>query len=525
MLTKTGQAFAGREEEVLREQIIAGNCVLFIGPDVGSDTLRVLPGRARLARQLAACQGWDFQDDWSFPWIAQCHELQFGRSSLISFLKEKIGRMKEPPACYRAIAALPFRLILTTNYDTLLEKALEEQGVAYQKILGTYDLKHGMLDRVRIVKLYGCITEPDSMVITEEDLFAFLDRWPSILSILEGGFSGKTLLFIGCNLAHRDFRHMYHYLAPMFSKDTRSAYFIQAGIADSLARYWATKGLTVVRAEAGELLRKAAEHIAVREGEEKRPRERASDLLALEVSHLTQTGREHRVNQDCLRVCMPSDPQQRQRGNLFLVADGMGGRKAGAIASHLAADVIVERYYTDTKEDVSAGLIRAIEAANRAIHQQAEENPAQSNMGTTVVVAVIRGQELHVANVGDSRAYLIHDGEIGQITLDHSWVAEEVRAGRMTPEEAREHPQRNLLTRGLGLDAQVEVDTFRRNLESGDIIVLCSDGLTEYVEDDEIREVVTSEHSSAALAVKRLVQMASDRGGADDISVIVVKVS
>ena len=544
MLTKTGPLLSGRDEEILREQIVAGNCVLFIGPDIGSDTAMVLPGRARLARELVSYRGWDSSSGLSFPWAAQYYELKHGRSSLISLIEKKIGRVKEPPACYRTIAALPFRLILTTNYDTLLEKALDEEGVAYQKILGIYNLKHGMLDRVRLVKLYGCITERDSMVITEEDQFEFFDKWPGVLDILSRGFSGKTLLFIGCDLAHRDFRHMYHYLAPQFSKTAQSAYFAQRGASDTLVRYWATKGLTVIEAQATGLLKRAtgfgevsaievSEAREVREVREvekvKAVKETVPSLvfkpLELEVAQKTQTGLHRRVNQDCLGPYMPSDPRDNRRGNLFIVADGMGGHSAGDTASHLAVDEIVGGYYANGNgmEDVSSRLTHVIEAANKVIYQQARENHTQSDMGTTVVAAVVRGQELHVTNVGDSRAYLIRGGEIGQITQDHSWVAEQVRMGGMTPEEAEYHPQSNLLTRVLGLYAQIEVDVFQRKLEPGDSIVLCSDGLTGCVKDDEIKEVVNE--CSPTSAVEQLVEWAVDGGSTDDISVVVIKVS
>ncbi|MCK4472397.1 MAG: Stp1/IreP family PP2C-type Ser/Thr phosphatase, partial [Anaerolineae bacterium] len=432
-------------------------------------------------------------------------------------------------------------LILTTNYDTLLEKALDEEGVAYQKILGIYDLKHGMLDRVRLVKLYGCITERDRMVVTEEDQFAFFDRWPNILDILKNGFSGKSLLFIGCDLTHRDFRHMYHYLAPQFSQAAQSAYFAQQGVSDALVHYWATRGLTVVEAEAAGLLKRATGSREISEvevsevGEAREVREvRAAEEtvpslvfepLALEVAQLSEMGRGHRVNQDCVEAYVPSDPRENRQGNLFLVADGMGGHNAGDTASHLAVAEIVGGYYANGNgvEDVSTRLTRVIEAANKVIYQQARGNHTQSDMGTTVVAAVVRGQELHVANVGDSRAYLIRGGEIGQITLDHSWVAEQVRMGGMTPEEAENHPQSNLLTRALGLYARVEVDVFQRKLEPGDIIVLCSDGLTGCVKDDEIKEVVSE--CSPASAVEQLVEWAVDGGSTDDISVVVIKVN
>lgn len=545
MLTETGQLFSGQlsgqEEEILREQIITGNCILFIGPDIGLDMPMALPGRAMLARQLSSCQGWYSPNGLSFPQAAQYYELKHGRPSLLSLVQEKVGRVKDLPGCYRAIAALPFRLILTTNYDTLLEKALDAHGTAYQKILDTYDLKHGMLDRVRIVKLYGCITEQDSMVVTEDDQFTFFDGLPRTLSLLEEGLSGKTMLFIGCNLAHHDFRHVYHHLASRFNKTAQSAYFAKTGVSDTLVRYWASRGLTVIDAEAERLLERvtggrgvkasqvsesspvsqASSAVKVSEVEETAPSP-AFESLVLEAAQFTEMGF-HQVNQDSLEICMPSDPPKSRRGSLFIVADGMGGHRAGDTASRLAVDAIVEGYYVDTGEDVPTSLKRVITAGNNAIYRQARDNPTQSNMGTTVVAAIVRNQELYVANVGDSRAYLIHAGEIGQITQDHSWVAEQVRGGRMTPEEARHHPQNNLLTRVLGLDDRVEVDIFQRKLEPGDSIVLCSDGLSGYVEDDEIKEVVNE--CSPASAVERLVEWASDGGSTDDISVIVIKVT
>ncbi len=245
--------------------------------------------------------------------------------------------------------------------------------------------------------------------------------------------------------------------------------------------------------------------------------------LRLEWADLTVKGSLRPINQD--QVYTPSGPQlKNERGFLFLVADGFN--PGGEVASHLAVDTIAEEYYADTEEDISASLIHAIEAANRIIYQKANEKRTLTGMGTTVVAAVVRGHELYVANVGDSRAYLIHDDKIEQITLDHNALAEALREGglTLTLEQIGRHPDRSLLTRALGLRSQVEVDIFQRRLRQGDITVLCSDGLAnlgEYVRDSEIKEVV-KRHPPAS-AVKRLVKLAKDKGGRDDISVILIR--
>ena len=517
-----------REEKLLREHIAAGECVLFIGPNTS-----VLPSRSELAQQLIDYRGTNSLNGLSFPWAAYCHELKYGRESLFSFIEENIGQVRKPPACYRSIAALPFRLILTTNYDTLLERVLDEEGVAYQTALGIYDLKYGKQDELRIVKPYGCITERGSMVITEKDQFALFDRWPEMLDALGAAFFDKALLFIGCDLTNPEFRRMYRDIASRLHETGQSAYVAQRDAPDPLVHYWATQGLIVVEEDAAELLSRAAECVAVREAEVSEPSEIVYEPvvpgelddkpLELEVAPLTDTGRVRSVNQDYIRVRMPSSVQKDSLGDLFVVADGMGGRSSGEVASQLAVNTVIEEYYTDTQDDIPANLTFAIKAANKAICQEADESPTHRGMGTTVVAAIVREQELYVANVGDSRAYLVHDAEIEQLTLDHSWVEEEVQAGRMTPEQAKDHPQRNLLTRVLGVDRKVDVDIFQRELKRGDIVVLCSDGLSEYVEADELKAEVSQQ--PAKLAVKQLVKLANDRGGSDNISVIVVKVS
>ena len=560
-MSTTKQLFPASEAmRSLREQIIAGDCVLFAGPGISAGTTKHarLPNRAELTESLLASLGRDKEalspGDASFPWAAQCYEIEQGRASLVSFLEEKMQVVQEPLPVQRAIAdllfplvsiinALPFPLILTTNHDVSLERALDEKGMAYQRVIGGHELRHKQPGVVRIVKLYGCITEPESMVVTEEDHFTFLHRWPEPLDTLGRELSGKVFLFVGCDLRDRDFRHLYHSLAPSLGKESL-AYAIQMDIPEPLAKYWATRGLRVIEADAAEFLERLAESIPA-ETEEEVPSELVFEPLKLQWDKLTAVGCRRTGNEDSLGVCTPSVPRLRaQRGSLFIVADGMGGHNAGEKASRLAVDTIIEEYYADASPPrpalsgveglggteggrIPASLTRAIEAANRVIYQQARENPAQAGMGTTVVAAAVRGQELHIANVGDSRAYLVRGERIKQLTLDDTWVAKQVKIGGMTPEQAKTHPDRGLLTQALG-DPEVEVHLFQRRLREGDIILLCSDGLFEpgegeYVEDYEIKEVV-SKHSPRE-AVKRLVRLANNRGGEDNISVIVIRAS
>jgi serine/threonine protein phosphatase PrpC len=242
------------------------------------------------------------------------------------------------------------------------------------------------------------------------------------------------------------------------------------------------------------------------------------DLVAVK---LTDTGRVRPHNEDYVDFYVPPDPQQRARqGAIYLVADGMGGHQAGEVASQGAVELAIEHYYADPSHDVGRSLVRAVQAANRQIYTQAQSDPTKSGMGTTLVAAVILGRKVYVANVGDSRAYLINKSTIAQITEDHSWVEEQVRAGLLTPEQAKRHPQRNLVTRALGSKPSMDVDLFEGRVGDGDMILLCSDGLTGRVEDHEIAAIVRDHlpHEAAQL----LVAAANERGGSDNITVLIV---
>lgn len=246
-------------------------------------------------------------------------------------------------------------------------------------------------------------------------------------------------------------------------------------------------------------------------------------LLRLDVAQLTDVGRKRDHNEDNMAYVIPKDPTvMAQKGALFIVADGMGGHAAGEVASEIAVDTVSNAYYQDDNEDVPTSLLQAIRRANAAIQQRAAENMLRSGMGTTCVAAVLRGNMAYVANIGDSRAYLVRQSRIRQVSQDHSWVAEQVRAGLLTEDQARTHAQRNVITRSLGTQLEVEIDIFREPLEEGDTLVLCSDGLSGLVNDEELLHTV--DQFVPQESVYHLVERANENGGPDNITAIVAQV-
>lgn len=245
--------------------------------------------------------------------------------------------------------------------------------------------------------------------------------------------------------------------------------------------------------------------------------------LRLDPAQLTDVGRKREHNEDNMAYVIPKDPQvMAMKGALFIVADGMGGHAAGEVASEIAVDTVSNAYYMDDNEDVPTPLLQAIKRANLAIHQRAAENLLRSGMGTTCVAAVLRGNMAYIANVGDSRAYMVRGNKVRQITLDHSWVAEQVRAGLLTEEQARTHAQRNVITRCLGTQPDVEVDVFLEPLQENDCLVLCTDGLSGLISDEEVLRIV--DQSVPQESVYHLVERANENGGPDNITAIVVRV-
>ena len=233
---------------------------------------------------------------------------------------------------------------------------------------------------------------------------------------------------------------------------------------------------------------------------------------------LTDVGQVRNQNQDYVYA---SEQPIGNLPNLFVLADGMGGHNAGDFASRCAVSVIE----ASVKKDMSFNPIKimrhAIEEANEKIHELAKEDAAKAGMGTTLVAVTVVGYYAYVANVGDSRLYLIRD-DIRQITKDHSLVEEMVRSGKLKKEEARKHPNKNVITRAVGVEREVNIDFFDLRVRKGDKILLCSDGLSNMLEDNEIREIVTSGGDVEERA-RKLITAANQNGGKDNISVVLVE--
>ena len=227
----------------------------------------------------------------------------------------------------------------------------------------------------------------------------------------------------------------------------------------------------------------------------------------------SDTGRKRRRNEDAYVVAPP----------LFAVADGMGGAQAGEVASKLAKAAL---------EDTDSGSLRGservtslIQEANRRVYERSNADPSASGMGTTMTVALVEGAAVTFGHVGDSRAYLLRDGRMEQLTEDHSLVNELLKSGKLSPEEAEVHPQRSVITRAVGTDPDVDVESFTVDARAGDVFLICSDGLTDMVADEEIFGVLDRHHDDLDRATKALVAAANRGGGADNITVVAFAIS
>jgi protein phosphatase len=222
----------------------------------------------------------------------------------------------------------------------------------------------------------------------------------------------------------------------------------------------------------------------------------------------SDTGRKRRRNEDSYVVAPP----------LFAVADGMGGAQAGEVASKLAAAALEE---TDSHGLSGPEKVTSlIQEANRRVYARATSDPSTSGMGTTMTVALVEGAGVTIGHVGDSRAYLVRAGQLEQLTEDHSLVNELLKSGKLSREEAVVHPQRSVITRAVGTDPDVDVDAFTVDAGAGDLFLLCSDGLTDMVRDDDILEVVERHRDDLDRITKALVSAANRGGGEDNITVI-----
>lgn len=238
----------------------------------------------------------------------------------------------------------------------------------------------------------------------------------------------------------------------------------------------------------------------------------------MEVFSLTDIGIKRQTNQDYVFL---TEKEIGNLPNLFVVADGMGGHKAGDLASQYGTHVLTEHVRHNKETGPELIIIEAVREANRKINEAAQEDKGLQGMGTTMVAASIVGDILYLANVGDSRLYVIND-QICQITKDHSLVEEMVRMGGLNEEEAKHHPDKNIITRAVGVNEKVEPDFFEYHLQKNDIVLMCTDGLTNMLEDKEIFEIVKTGADIESM-VKALIKKANDHGGQDNIGIILIK--
>lgn len=239
----------------------------------------------------------------------------------------------------------------------------------------------------------------------------------------------------------------------------------------------------------------------------------------MRVYSATDVGQKRKMNQDYVFV---SENPVGNLPNLFVVADGMGGHNAGDYASSHAVGTVVEEIRQDADFNPIKVIRHAIESANTEIITQAQNDENLRGMGTTMVVATIVGHYAYVANVGDSRLYLVNQ-QILQVTKDHSLVQEMVRMGEINAEQARNHPDKNIITRALGAERTVDIDFFDLKLEPGNVILMCSDGLSNMVEDSQIREIISDTEKNLEEKGKILISEANRNGGKDNIAVVLIE--
>ncbi|MEE0419544.1 MAG: Stp1/IreP family PP2C-type Ser/Thr phosphatase [Lachnospiraceae bacterium] len=233
---------------------------------------------------------------------------------------------------------------------------------------------------------------------------------------------------------------------------------------------------------------------------------------------VTDVGQRRTTNQDFVYA---SEEPVGNLPNLFVVADGMGGHKAGDMASRYTVEVILESVRMDKEQNPIKVIRKAIEKANTKVLEKASQDANLAGMGTTVVVATVIGHYIYVANVGDSRLYLIRD-KIEQITKDHSLVEEMVRIGEINREQARNHPDKNIITRAIGARNRISIDFFDMRLEPGDVILMCSDGLSNMLEDKEIEDIIKDGRDLPETALA-LIGKANQNGGKDNIAVVLIE--
>lgn len=241
------------------------------------------------------------------------------------------------------------------------------------------------------------------------------------------------------------------------------------------------------------------------------------------VAAKTDLGRVRENNEDKFEFYVPEDERTlASKGAVYLVCDGMGGHAAGQIASELASKTFIDVYVNHPGESPVTAMTTAVVAANRWVFENATNNPQRKGMGTTLSALILRQDEAFTVQVGDSRVYRLRDGELEQLTHDHTWTDEAIRAGMITPEEAKNHAYKHVITRAVGTEAQVVPDVAKFDLRAGDLFLVCSDGLLNHVEDPQIAEML--KNFAPADACWRLIGAALQGGGSDNTTVLIVRV-
>lgn len=257
--------------------------------------------------------------------------------------------------------------------------------------------------------------------------------------------------------------------------------------------------------------------------------------IRIRCAGLSDVGRRRQSNEDSFVIGAHHD--------LFVVADGMGGHAAGEVASRLAVESIERHisgsdphkeptlpssYRVPPPEEMALPaparrVLNAIRLANQEIVRSVRKNRSQRGMGTTVVLAYLQGRRAYIGSVGDSRAYLARGSSLVQLTSDHTFVNEQVRAGTLSQAEARRHPARNILTRAVGSQEDVQVDVVQQDLQPGDALLLCSDGLTTMLDDPQILETLLAHAADPERACRALIDRANERGGDDNVTVVLIR--
>lgn len=244
------------------------------------------------------------------------------------------------------------------------------------------------------------------------------------------------------------------------------------------------------------------------------------------IGLLSDIGKKRQIDEDSILIAEYNTVFESKPSRKFLLvlADGMGGHAKGEIASKMVTSTIAEKMQGAIimKSDYTTEIKKSIQEANKRILQYALENSDASGMGSTIVCAVVENNKVILANVGDSRAYVVSKEEIRQVTKDHSYVQDLIDNGEITPEEALSHPRKNVITRAVGIYPEIEVDTMKLTLLEDEYLLLCCDGLIIHVSDDEIKDIVTNTEDIQE-ACKKLVDFTNERGGKDNISVVILR--